>query len=54
MSHKSELFYSAASKKQYACFLTENTELPMMHIDDLIDGTVHTIFFGLINLDQVD
>jgi len=38
------MFYAAAQNKDYQCFLSEETALPMMHIDDLINGTV---FFSL-------
>ncbi len=34
------MFYAAAQNKAYQCFLSEETALPMMHIDDLIEGTV--------------
>ena len=34
------MFYAAAQNKPYQCFLSEDTGLPMMHIDDLIHGTV--------------
>jgi threonine 3-dehydrogenase len=35
-----EMFYAAAQNQPYQCFLSEETALPMMHIDDLIDGTL--------------
>jgi len=35
-----EMFYAAAQNQSYQSFLSENTALPMMHIDDLIDGTI--------------
>lgn len=34
------MFYSAIRGEAYESFLSEDTELPMMHIDDLVTGTV--------------
>lgn len=34
------IFYGAISDKKYICFLKEDTVLPMMYIDDAIDGTI--------------
>lgn len=34
------IFYGAIQKKHYTIFLKENTRLPMMYIDDAIDGTI--------------
>ena len=34
------IFYSAISDKKYTCFLSEKTVLPMMYIDDAIEGTI--------------
>jgi len=41
------MFYAAAQNKDYQCFLSEDTALPMMHIDDLIDGTVLSLMILL-------
>lgn len=38
------MFEKAAENKSYECFLTEHSELPMIHIDDLVNGTVKFIF----------
>ncbi len=38
------MFYAAAKNEHYNCFLSEETALPMMHIDDLIEGTVISFF----------
>lgn len=35
-----EMYEKAAENKPYQCFLTEHSELPMIHIDDLVNGTV--------------
>ncbi len=35
-----EIYYEALAKKKYNCFLAENTELPMMYMDDAIEATV--------------
>lgn len=34
------IFYGAIKEKKYTCFLSENTLLPMMYIDDAIEGTI--------------
>jgi len=34
------IFYAAAKTNSYDCFLNSNTILPMMYIDDAIDGTL--------------
>jgi nucleoside-diphosphate-sugar epimerase len=34
------IFYEAIKHKKYECFLSANTILPMMHIDDAIRGTL--------------
>ena len=34
------IFYGAISDKKYTCFLSEKTVLPMMYIDDAIEGTI--------------
>jgi len=35
-----EMFHEALGKKQYTCFLEENTALPMMYMDDAIKATI--------------
>jgi len=35
-----EIFYEAIKNKAYECFLSENTYLPMMFMDDAIDATI--------------
>jgi len=35
-----EIFYEAIRKKKYNCFLSENTKLPMMYMDDAIEATI--------------
>lgn len=35
-----DIFFEAVEKKQYQCFLAENTILPMMYMPDAIRGTI--------------
>ncbi len=35
-----EIFYEAIRKKKYTSFLSENTKLPMMYMDDAIEATI--------------
>lgn len=35
-----DIYYKAVESNKYTCFLTENTELPMMYMDDAIRATV--------------
>ncbi len=35
-----EIFYEAKRKKEYTCFLNENTRLPMMYMHDAIKATL--------------
>ena len=35
-----DIFHEALRQKKYKCFLSENTTLPMMFMDDAIDGTL--------------
>lgn len=35
-----EIFHDALSKRQYTCFLEEDTALPMMYMDDAIKATI--------------
>ena len=34
------IFYGAIKEKKYTCFLKEDTVLPMMYMDDAIEGTL--------------
>ncbi|MBO6605500.1 NAD-dependent epimerase/dehydratase family protein [Psychroserpens sp.] len=36
-----EIYHEAIKHKSYECFLSENTELPMMYMDDAINATVN-------------
>ena len=36
-----EIYYEAIKNKHYTCFLSENTKLPMMYIDDAIKATIN-------------
>lgn len=35
-----DIYHQALKNKQYTCFLSENTYLPMMYMDDAIRGTI--------------
>ncbi len=35
-----EIFYDAVEKKKYQCFLSENTTLPMMFMEDALNATI--------------
>lgn len=35
-----DIYYKAVSDNNYTCFLSENTELPMMYMDDAIRATI--------------
>lgn len=35
-----EIFYGALRKKEYTCYLKENTVMSFLYIDDLIEGTI--------------
>jgi nucleoside-diphosphate-sugar epimerase len=35
-----EIFHEALKEKKYTCFLSENTALPMMYMDDAINATI--------------
>lgn len=35
-----DIYYKAVEQNKYTCFLSENTELPMMYMDDAIRATV--------------
>lgn len=35
-----EMYYAAANQEPYKCFLREDTALPMIHLDDCIQGTI--------------
>jgi nucleoside-diphosphate-sugar epimerase len=36
-----EIYHKAITEGSYSCFLSENTELPMMYMDDAIKATVN-------------
>lgn len=36
-----DIYYKALSDKKYTCFLSENTGLPMMYMDDAIKATIN-------------
>ena len=36
-----EIYHKALTEKQYNCFLSENTKLPMMYMEDAINATVN-------------
>lgn len=36
-----DIFYKAVSHENYTCFLSENTRLPMMYMEDAINATVN-------------
>jgi threonine 3-dehydrogenase len=38
-----EIYFELLKQKKYECFLSKNTMLPMMYMDDLIRGTVFYI-----------
>lgn len=35
-----DIFYKAIEKKQYDCFLSKDTKLPMLYMDDAIEATI--------------
>lgn len=35
-----DIYYKAVAENKYTCFLSENTELPMMYMDDAIKATI--------------
>jgi nucleoside-diphosphate-sugar epimerase len=45
-----EIYHKAITEKQYECFLSENTKLPMMFMDDAIDATIQLMGFELPKL----
>lgn len=36
-----EIFYNALKNKKYECYIAEDTELPMMYMDDAINATIN-------------
>ncbi|MDH3321893.1 MAG: NAD-dependent epimerase/dehydratase family protein [Flavobacteriaceae bacterium] len=44
-----EIFYEAIKKGSYTSFLSENTTLPMMYMDDAIDATIQLMQSDQIN-----
>ncbi len=45
-----EIFYEAVRNGKYECFLSKNTELPMMYMDDAINATIELMEFKKENL----
>ncbi|MFA7192209.1 MAG: NAD-dependent epimerase/dehydratase family protein [Candidatus Paceibacterota bacterium] len=45
-----EIFYEAIKNKKYSCFLSENTYLPMMYMDDAIRATIELMQAPLENI----
>lgn len=45
-----EIFYEAITHHKYTCFLSENTYLPMMYMDDAIRGTIELMEAPLDNI----
>lgn len=35
-----DIYFNAVKDKEYVCYLTENTRLPMMYMDDAVDATI--------------
>jgi hypothetical protein len=38
--YATEIFHDAVEKQHYKCWLGPKTTLPMIHIDDCIEGTI--------------
>lgn len=38
--YSTEIFYAAIKDNHYTCYLKENQFMPMIYIDDLIEGTI--------------
>ena len=38
--YSTEIFFMALREKKYQCYLTENTPLPLIHMDDALKATV--------------
>ena len=45
-----EIFYEALKNKKYNCFLSENTYLPMMYMDDAIRATIELMQAPIENI----
>lgn len=45
-----EIFYEAIKNKRYTCFLSENTYLPMMYMDDAIRATIELMQVPMENI----
>lgn len=45
-----EIFHKAINTKQYECFLSKDTTLPMMYMDDAIRGTIELANFDFTKL----
>jgi nucleoside-diphosphate-sugar epimerase len=47
-----EIFYEAIKKKEYTCFVKEDTVLPMMYMPDCIKGTIDLMKTDISKLDH--
>ena len=45
-----EMIQALKNEKEYTCFLNKNTKLPMLYIDDAINGTIKYMSINKINL----
>ena len=45
-----EMIQSLKNEKEYTCFLNKNTKIPMLYIDDAINGTIKYMSINKINL----
>lgn len=41
--YSTEIFFKALREKKYTCFLSENTPLPLIHMDDALRATVQLL-----------
>ena len=49
-----EMIQSLKNEKEYTCFLNKNTKLPMLYIDDAINGTIKYMSINKSNLKVKD
>jgi nucleoside-diphosphate-sugar epimerase len=47
-----EIFYEAIKKKEYTCFVKEDTVLPMMYMPDCIKGTIDLMKTDIVKLEH--